>query len=719
MPVVQRTFELVPTTMAKSSGHRPPMTSKAAKKAYQKASAAPKISRAEQRKRDAAELERHRKEYEKERAAAKAKAAREKKAAKANAEREERKRMGLPEPSRFVRASQPTISVFVRGGNGNGKRSWQQMDATADEANTENQVQQPPPEGITEDHPCEDPNLAIGNAANPAPKIITAEPESEDEFGEFPSLSQTNILETIDSPIWSTEPATTTIIYGADKEQEIKPHEPPPELLQNRSVLHVDKHRSDMAQAPNFPEVEPISKTKTEHISPKSSNDGTELLNVSTEAQRIFPTTDDGVHIASPTCNIQPPKKTVFSNDNMTAPSAPATMISALRERSIDMPPPRIPMNSAARKQVYSPASKNPFAPQRPGRPSATISPYTPRPNPVSNSSKSMPAPPSRNPRFLPDSYNRNFPSIPPSATQAFLENHLDDFFPSPTQEIRELMDDAESLPSNTQVARELSPARLVRANKIDFNPYNLLCTQDLLLSSQDIREIDTPSITPIPNTKNQVNSEQQAVALPVLRPEVGEKRRFFVEKEEDIPNPNPDLARPIKATENQEPEFLSGDTPSLQAAIAESKALAEIRHLADACFDNFSDDIDSLEETIRESEILLLGKGQAQKHELVEDIRAVGLGLQESDPLADIVSGGKQTTTKPLPRRYFQEKEEDLLLAALHDSKHLEAQKYPTVVPLDAKACVKRTRTLKRAPSGFSDYGTELISSQELLELF
>jgi hypothetical protein len=96
-----------------------------------------------------------------------------------------------------------------------------------------------------------------------------------------------------------------------------------------------------------------------------------------------------------------------------------------------------------------------------------------------------------------------------------------------------------------------------------------------------------------------------------------------------------------------------------------------------------------------------------------------VGLGLQESEPLADLVSGGKQTTTKPLPRRYFQEKEEDLLLAALHDSKHLEAQKYPTVVPLDAKACVKRTRTLKRAPSGFSDYGTELISSQELLELF
>ena len=98
------------------------MTSKAAKKAYREANKLPKISKAEQRRIEAAEIARQKKEYEKEKAAAKAKAAREKKLKKEAEERAKRKELGLPEPSRFITSSQPTIKTFVKSGAGR-KRS--------------------------------------------------------------------------------------------------------------------------------------------------------------------------------------------------------------------------------------------------------------------------------------------------------------------------------------------------------------------------------------------------------------------------------------------------------------------------------------------------------------------------------------------------------------------------------------------------------------------
>jgi phage-related minor tail protein len=103
----QRTFDLIPTSLARSNGQKPPMTSKAAKKAHQLATRGPKVSRAEQRRRDAEELAQQKKEFEREKAAAKAKAVREKKAAKEQADRELRKKNGIPEPSRFEQVNPP------------------------------------------------------------------------------------------------------------------------------------------------------------------------------------------------------------------------------------------------------------------------------------------------------------------------------------------------------------------------------------------------------------------------------------------------------------------------------------------------------------------------------------------------------------------------------------------------------------------------------------
>jgi hypothetical protein len=157
------------------------MTSKAAKKAYQMANRGPRISRADQRRLEAEELARQKKEYERARVAAKAKIAREKKAQKEQSEKEARKQMGLPEPSKFVRASQPTISRFIKNGT---KRTWQEIDIGIE---TES-------EGTIYDQP-------------PAERMAR-EDISEDEFGDFPSLSQSDLpilLENFDTPIASNK----------------------------------------------------------------------------------------------------------------------------------------------------------------------------------------------------------------------------------------------------------------------------------------------------------------------------------------------------------------------------------------------------------------------------------------------------------------------------------------------------------------------------------
>ncbi|ESZ95636.1 hypothetical protein SBOR_3984 [Sclerotinia borealis F-4128] len=210
MPNKQRTFELVDAPKV----HRP-MTSKQAKKAYQKANRTPRISKAEQKRRDAEELAKHRKAYEKEQAAAKAKAARDKKAAKALEQREERKRLGIPEPNRHVRASQSRISMFIKQGN---KRSRETNNTREESESTicEDLDDEPPAKRLAVDNP-EDQSEALSkpialrdleyqmepqtkrfaNNSFDDEENISAGPivpnDSEDEFGDFPPLSDNDI----------------------------------------------------------------------------------------------------------------------------------------------------------------------------------------------------------------------------------------------------------------------------------------------------------------------------------------------------------------------------------------------------------------------------------------------------------------------------------------------------------------------------------------------
>lgn len=168
----QRTFTLIPQHPGRNESpeRQPaaarPMTSKQVQKAYKAANRAPRLSRAERIKQEKAEQERIRKEFEKEKASAKARAAREKKKGKELAEREEKRKKGLPTVS--VRPSQDTIAWFVRGNGTAKKRDSEGRGVGASET----------PEPVT---PCPARGLKLGN-------IVEEEGEEEDGAEEATEL---------------------------------------------------------------------------------------------------------------------------------------------------------------------------------------------------------------------------------------------------------------------------------------------------------------------------------------------------------------------------------------------------------------------------------------------------------------------------------------------------------------------------------------------------
>ncbi|KAM0477119.1 hypothetical protein ACHAPX_006082 [Trichoderma viride] len=125
---VQKTFTIIPPAgpATRTPVDNRPMTSKQVRKAYQAANRVPRLSKAERIKQERAEQERIRKEFEKDKAAARAKFLREKKKAKEEAEKQDKKKKGLPLVT--VRPSQDTIAKFFRGNGLGHKRSCEGED---------------------------------------------------------------------------------------------------------------------------------------------------------------------------------------------------------------------------------------------------------------------------------------------------------------------------------------------------------------------------------------------------------------------------------------------------------------------------------------------------------------------------------------------------------------------------------------------------------------
>ncbi|KAK8150495.1 hypothetical protein G3M48_001703 [Beauveria asiatica] len=128
----QNTFTVIPQIPrfnADNATPARPMTSKQVRNAYRAASKTPTMTRAERIKWERGEQDRISKEFEKEKAAAKARAARERKKEKEMQQREEKRRNGLPLVN--VRPSQDTIARFVRGNGSKKKRDAEGLVMTA------------------------------------------------------------------------------------------------------------------------------------------------------------------------------------------------------------------------------------------------------------------------------------------------------------------------------------------------------------------------------------------------------------------------------------------------------------------------------------------------------------------------------------------------------------------------------------------------------------
>jgi hypothetical protein len=367
--------------------------------------------------------------------------------------------------------------------------TWQKMDIVEEE---------------TDSTVCDEEVEQEDKVLEPPAKKFKAKDESEDEYGVFPSFSQSGIgvvLEDIESTSSEANQAERRVTLDPELISKSKPTPnvlaakssdefffESPDYLDDMVVTQLlsetrdaaarsaEKRRSVLQHAPIVAPPQPVKiprpapsirKTKSGRVSPKPVID-----------KRPVPSI---------------PTTTPIHN----SPKPATTARPVLQERSVNMPPPPLPVQVKEKRSIS----------------------FAPSPSKL------------RRPQRHPQSALQ--PNIPPSATQYFLEDNFDDFFPSPSQEIRELLDDTGDLPTNTQIAKELEPSLPIAKEPREDSFADLICTQDFILSSQDILEITTPC-PPLskPKAKQPTSTPTPLPTRPAVR---APSRRFFEEKDEDL----------------------------------------------------------------------------------------------------------------------------------------------------------------------------------------
>ncbi|KAA8565614.1 hypothetical protein EYC84_009466 [Monilinia fructicola] len=582
------------------------MTSKQAKKAYQKANRTPRISKAEQKRRDAEELAKHRKAYEKEQAAAKAKAARDKKAAKALEQKEQRKRLGIPEPSRHVRASQSRISMFIKQGN---KRLRESGDTAEESEDTicDDLDEKPPAKRVAHDY-TEDESETLTKPIAPDNLVYQGEPptkhhvknlddeertlvkpivsdDSEDEFGDFPPLSD-NDISFLDIDSMHSTPANAIsgwpgltglgrstfrepAISSNDKQEQELPRMKnlereqmsPDDPLQLEDMLD-SQIRSEAADAAGRSDSRQTVSCEKEQFHVGDTRPTTSTLNhpvkdISGERELLWHAPIPGRHhLPTQSIKSEPPvslhqasaAKVSHDKQNVNGVPLPGTcsrlnfkasaIASALPRTSLyngsiksnrDSVNPsdrKLSRVSGSDKQVLQ-EGRFDYSSSRSPRDSAPTclkqQRYSP---PKSSAQTSRSAPDARlalqekstnmGPPVLPQKSKPRMPfaapldpqltinnlNLPPSSTQAFLESHLDEFFPSPTQEARELCEDPIIPPASINLKTTFANSELEKNSK-DADIFDLkddeddfgvmLSTQELKMFSQDWESANSP----------------------------------------------------------------------------------------------------------------------------------------------------------------------------------------------------------------------------------
>ncbi|KAI1102944.1 hypothetical protein F4804DRAFT_311604 [Jackrogersella minutella] len=576
-PGQQNTFSIIPDAPGAINGDvvpnqsRPskrPMTTKQAKKAYQKANQGPKLSKAERRRQELFEQDRIRKEFEKEKNQARAKAARDKKREKEEKERAEKKKKGLPLVD--VHPSQDTIAWFVRG-DGKKKQEKKQVESPAslapinkddsdsctlssgedepERASKRQKTESPVP---IDPDPGYDPG-SVRVVDDPMPVAHTEDTpqEANDPIGEHSTLEHSNtnvdesktidllpdqiLVELIEATIDSPEREEAVLNQHLSQSRHKSFHNPssPPKPLGNR------------LQSPNPIMEFPLEQKAEDSASPSSVQrplrtlsssevNRTDVLNTPKEpapdeAKPVIPTS---------TPSIDSPKQ----RPRRSQPSASASR--SFRHPKTPMGPPPVPPKFRSRNHV-------------PARDSRT-SPFLLKQNHTPGFSS--PANPQSREGHVPQRMREEYP---PTSTQLFMLGHLDDFFPSPSQEVRELFEDPNldigtnvDKPQTRTMCLDLSPVSrnlpteptptisnldgltaLVKDSKTKSSPIQegtlpiqvieypsgpatnmqfsgssetfdmpFFSTQDFVLSSQDMKDLEDESISPLGFKRGQRN---------------------------------------------------------------------------------------------------------------------------------------------------------------------------------------------------------------------
>ncbi|KAI0180619.1 hypothetical protein GGR52DRAFT_532088 [Hypoxylon sp. FL1284] len=472
----QNTFSVVPEPPCAinanagqdTSQSRPvirPMTTKQARKEYLKRHKGPKLSKAEQRRQDLFEQDRIRKEFEKEKNQARARAARDKKREKEEKDRAERRKKGLPLVD--VRPSQDTIAWFVRGDRRK-QETWTaspasaaaedsdsgtpvvEADADAEPPPKKQKTELPVPENEESSEPEQRPSSAgilqsaagapdsgeaTGEAAGEAPAddngLAKGHPTSEKPSLELDNLELVEQLLDASDNIPSSHPNNS----DAARDGKLLPKEQ-------------DVHAPNRSSSPRSPDDHPCPPTSPkEPLREQTAEDSTSLSAVRQPLQTLVKNE----------VNMRRNNKPVEPSPEPTKKTTPA-----------ENPIPDPKMQAPRRSQPHAsapPPFRHPITPMGPPR----LPPKFKAPN---HASASRPVTPQflvkqpHAPRFESASSPFARPPIgptpqggggeqPPTSTQAFMFNHLDDFFPSPSQEVREVFGDVK--PSIVNVDRHLT----------------------------------------------------------------------------------------------------------------------------------------------------------------------------------------------------------------------------------------------------------------------
>lgn len=419
------------------------MTTKQARKAYQTKNKGPKLSKAEQRRRDLFEQDRIRKEFEKEKNQARAKAARDKKKEKEEKERAERKKKGLPLVD--VHPSQDTIAWFVRGD----RRKQETRTASPATVNTD-----------ADD--SDSGTLSAQDEPEPPPKKQkteisvpkSTEPEYCPSSARIPVISQPAIQ----------APNTTEAITDDNDSHIVQATLEHPNLgLDDPETVDelLDELVNIPSSLPNENEAacdsEPSPKEQDTPIldqpSPPKPPDGSPHSPISTQKSARERKTEDSASLPS----VRQPLQTLVTTEvNLRSNNKPKDPISDHEKLPTPMKNPNVysPIQASRKSQPNIPTPppfRHPKTPMGPPQ----LPPRFKAPNHTSASGPRTPqflVKQPHAPKFKSTSTNSPISGAykaftpqrigedqPPTSTQLFMFSHLDDFFPSPSQEVREV----------------------------------------------------------------------------------------------------------------------------------------------------------------------------------------------------------------------------------------------------------------------------------------